>query len=1196
MPSHAKIGFVITIILSIQSVHAGNTDAKLWHGNCGVGSISQLDFSRFYPNAGDDDVVESYDFREKECRPCRPGSIESIETYEWWYGPTRFDLNQCQWCATGKISDRIANECIDPPRSRGSAETSYITGTMSSFNREERIEDLVHGYYQPYSQAIVPGAPQHANKPLYLVIQGQDGPIERHGYDSVVVSESKDRLNCTITGCKFNEMFICSNLDRWHSFTASTRTTRWFRNIREDAWNVNIWKSIRTRNFLVEITVRFGEWGSSCSEPGANAMELKLVQGVHLLTSVGSKPPELFYESTTPITCMRLEFPRKQKKWMATCDTRYKTARGWTFLPNQVLGNPPEYHSSILISLPANITMFADTTNALKVTRVEGLRNNDVINECNPYFVDIHQQIGTDIFIVDCVDPRNFDGCQIPGDPRITSSCSNERIYQTCQRESDDDYESCFRNEVQLCQNMQRIPPKPRFDFSCQFYSNVCNSAGDPQGPRFWSHEADKCVPCFGSLLDKALFIDSLPDMQQEISFQCAGAYGGRIQCNKKDHYTILINSVTTQQQTETILTKFSPDRREANARCASCITGPTPPGQYIDLSVPCESSWKRQNIALQPQLTLHSTAIAYKECIRTNCNLIGPAKYAECPAGDCRDCFCQPTCDSRSDPSRDAQESYCLVDVNLCNGYTFNNTGATCMNIDSFTSCPIGRSWSKQHYTREGLSFRTYLSTPESQTNFINHLCPLCVHPGPMIYQENDKEYRFCEDGLFWPGCTSSGLRQVTPCEPCLTKPPNSEWVIRSAEYGIKRIVPECTWECSEGFYNNGTTCVSCTLIPCDIGSFRQSCPRGTIVLPECKACESDNKQQQKYCPVGTHKRFCNGNGYTTGAETKNSCPICRTATQMNCPLNTTFRACEYDYTSDNSECTSCPQYDPGTELNLDGVLAYVGICEFVCKVGYYRQEQIFSPAGSPVKKSYKCVLCPTDPFQYCPLCQAQGCQNQYAVKVCNQNNTVYAPTCECKPGNGRSDRANSGISCTTCDNYMVSSGQDSCRTCPGGYSGATFNGSSACRACPVNTFRPYFKPKPLNFLLNTRGCEPCAAGTNGFTGSKTCITTCSNGLKAVIQDWDGYLWNYQNSSWTYWKGFPPNLCTVKGMGPDMQICGLTGTIQDIKYRKNLMSPTEFDVYSIDVVYTCGECGGGLAFTSNFNYYTAVAKTRTEL
>jgi hypothetical protein len=36
-----------------------------------------------------------------------------------------------------------------------------------------------------------------------------------------------------------------------------------------------------------------------------------------------------------------------------------------------------------------------------------------------------------------------------------------------------------------------------------------------------------------------------------------------------------------------------------------------------------------------------------------------------------------------------------------------------------------------------------------------------------------------------------------------------------------------------------------------------------------------------------------------------------------------------------------------------------------------------------------------------------------------------------------------------------------------------------------------------------------------------------------------------------------------------------------------------EFNVYSIDPTYECGQCGDGLAFTSNFNYNTAVERTR---
>jgi hypothetical protein len=650
--------------------------------------------------------------------------------------------------------------------------------------------------------------------------------------------------------------------------------------------------------------------------------------------------------------------------------------------------------------------------------------------------------------------------------------------------------------------------------------------------------------------------------------------YGGRHMCDSGNPNNPQYMSMLTES-TETIVDlPNSPQdllfHRTYNVRCLDCLQ-PTVASNTYYVPNTCGGRWERSS----GKYSYVSQGYEYATCGEPRCN---PGEYGNCPHLNCPKCDCGTACSG--------DMYYCLVNTTLCNGHMFESMGGTCKAVEAFRFCDIGSVMDHvKYFQSKGVDdVQIYTDILDSQNKLKYDLCSECQHPGAVKVSVGIYEWTFCGDGFFWPGCTSVGVMMLPPCEACRneTKPGNSVWAVR----GPQQTFPECTWECAKDFYRNNSMCVSCTELPCRTNMYRQACRQGTIALPACVACA---QRQGPGCETGYYERQCDGTGYWNIGDTRTLCTRCRTESEMNCTAAAPYKTCTRNSFSDNSVCEPCATFDSQTPQDNTGNLPYTGDCVFDCNVGYYREQRKLNVGVDDGKNVYRCVPCETDANNVCTSCnyvQSDVCSRQYEVDACDTIQRVDAPPCQCKPGHGYSGPPAGPVLCTECEAFMISEGNHaSCRHCDGGYSGATEVGSSTCLACPVDTFRPY---RDARGNMNDHKCKPCPAGTNGLTASKTCIS-CNNGMMAIRVDWEGYLWNYQNSSWTHWKGFPPNQCVVRDMGPDIKICNTTGARTDIRYVIEPGDKTEYLVDSIEVEFVCGECSGGLAFSSNFDYMTAI-------
>jgi hypothetical protein len=166
----------------------------------------------------------------------------------------------------------------------------------------------------------------------------------------------------------------------------------------------------------------------------------------------------------------------------------------------------------------------------------------------------------------------------------------------------------------------------------------------------------------------------------------------------------------------------------------------------------------------------------------------------------------------------------------------------------------------------------------------------------------------------------------------------------------------------------------------------------------------------------------------------------------------------------------------------------------------------------------------------------------------------------------------------CILCKNFRISLGgmSSKCGQCKAGYQGEQEEGSSICVECPVDMYRD----------RDMSSCKQCATGTDGVSGSTKC-RQCAPGNRATILPWNGFVWNFVNSSWTWWTGLPPNKCVVGGMGADIQICATGQGIESISHKNSDEGQTYY-INEIVFEFACESCEGGLAYSSNFDYSNA--------
>jgi hypothetical protein len=1173
---------ILILYAPIEGIDLLDRDAYFWQDDCGAGSISR-DTALKTGNGLDTGTCNYLD-----CCECQPDSYETDRTfvyYDWvtiWGGwkvrGKKHTRNQCTKCPEGEIPSYTKLSCERAP------EESTYTGTVSPHAdltpwhivSETILPNLVNGYNVPMSYAGVPDAPLHARKPVphavrtewtestsTVVLPGglssesmERTPYGAYGYDSIIVASTKDTLFCG-SNCNFNELFICPNLGRWHSFEHKDMSEGWFRNVQEPAWDVKNWKYLKTYNTNVMVTLRYGNWDSLCVEKIDDDATTKVLKTEDWAQEVPAFN-DIYWTYTSTIgdiTCMRVDYIDPS----ISCDISLNTLGDYKFYRNRFFEQ-----GGISISLPAKYVREVWTENSV-FTESASMYERRVITACHAGYYEFHMGTVTDYWTSRCIAANTFHCQQIDGE-QTTSDCRNEAIFFRCIGERPgEEFETCFKDEVMKCRTLMELKDIPRFSTekydACESLSLLCT---DPNfEDRFFDIETNQCEFCKPTGPTGG----TLGNGRIEDGYKCEGAYGGRHECLNDNWMDLISDAPASGHMIETVYTDGA-NGRKYNFKCYPCTKLDIQNNEIADENS-CTSKWTNHltgsiqfSLGIQFELVSHGTT--YSDCTQ----VCLPGEYAKCqekPPG-CGRCSCVDSCRGG--------DNFCLIDYRICNGEAFENDGASCIPIDA-VSCDIGYVLDKSRYNDKfSDSLQTFSSN--SSTVLKEWSCSYCMHPSG----------EYCSIGTYWPGCLEEGLKDTPQCRACenTKKPDNSVWRVRQEG----NLFDECTWECEEDFYKSGAQCVSCTKQNCGYDHYRPYCPRGTTQLPICIRCRGLQPPNILGCELGEYERKCSGTGYRAGDNTSIECTQCKTEEQWNCPLDAPFQPCNMEQPyADNSACVRC-NTEGSAQGEQAGILEYTDECEFDCDVSYYREtrsvDELDNNDGFTVV--YNCILCETNPSEVCNSCEfIDNCNEAYELEKCDNTRRTNAPECYCKPGHGYLQQSYGPVVCTECVGFQSSNGyNDTCTLCPGGYSGATEKGSHTCQACPVDTFRAY-RSDDDNF--NYGGCEPCEAGTNGLTASKTC-KLCSNGLMAILVDWEGYLWNYQNDSWTHWKGPPPNQCIVRGMAETLKICNTIGSREDIKYISTLADTIVYSVDSIEVEFVCGECSGGLAYATNFDYTIA--------
>jgi hypothetical protein len=972
---------------------------------------------------------------------------------------------------------------------------------------------------------------RHASVPLPYALRKKTGTIPSHGFDTIIVATSEYTMDCADIKCNFNELFICPNIGMWHSFKNIEVSDRWYRNLQDPAWSVKQWRYIKSYNHNIEVYVKVGDWRHNCIEPVIPGHTETLITPSQV-AQTGTRESYWEYFHHTDITCMRVAVkPARLVGSIShsySCDVSKNTNGDHKFTQNR------HRTQSINVALPAEISQHVYTANSNVEEQTRSLTERRNIESCAPGYISMWEEADDDD---DGDDDKWIYKCIVDdfcGQGNAVG-CKNEDIAIRCEFElstSNTAFETCFDKNVERCQNMRVLKREPRYGTEPCIYAHALCS-----GLKFYDLDEDECRDC----------IAPGADLIEEVGYECRGAYAGRHTCRDDGDYMAMI-STDGRETVSMVGTSLQYD-----VRCLSCRTV----SAYNMREVPdsCLTEWEVIIIGATPGYQLVSQGYQYTLCTLPNseCTV---GQYTNCQTYNCIPCSCDPQCVANTD--------YCLVDADVCSGFTFNNSGSKCMALNT-VSCDIGYVLDLSGYdASHGNNIQTY--TTDDDVKLKGDLCQLCEHP---------RTTRYCEDGWFWPGCTSSGMNSTPPCELCPAdqKPDNSVWSERINPYGSPAEFDECTWECEIDFYKNATSCVSCKSFPCTYGTFRPGCNQGTETLPVCVGC---NELLGPGCEAGNYPRKCDGSGYRSMNNTATECTQCSTAESLNCPDSAPFDECDTRDQYDTSACVACETVDG---LSPEGIYDYTGTCVFDCDVSYYRQR---SPSTNSVDENahvYSCIPCETKAKDVCScdVLNEDDCNKRYELSKCDKVALTQPPTCSCQPGHG-SSVVNGADICTECVQFTAPDSYQKCNLCNGGYSGSTEKGSATCEPCPVNTYRPAL----INGERNFKGCETCAAGTDNLVASKTC-EPCENGKVARFVEWSGYLFNYNNDSWVHHKGFPPNQCVVRGMSTDLMICD-TADVDDIKWRHDLEDTTSYKHDQIEVQYDCGECAGGLAYLPNFD------------
>lgn len=191
---------------------------------------------------------------------------------------------------------------------------------------------------------------------------------------------------------------------------------------------------------------------------------------------------------------------------------------------------------------------------------------------------------------------------------------------------------------------------------------------------------------------------------------------------------------------------------------------------------------------------------------------------------------------------------------------------------------------------------------------------------------------------------CMQTGRTTDAQCVPCRNAPTNASYTGPSpTNLGV------CPYECNKGYYlaGNGASCVTCGTDPCPVGQYRVGCTG--ISSGTCASCTSKPALFATYTSAGIPatenncKYTCN-TGYFRTFDGQ-----CQSYLALNlyaCPLGTQLVS---------SLCTPCPTPLPlnGKYVLDDGALPQKGgLCDWECKIGYYRSGGQCVSCSNPATK----------------------------------------------------------------------------------------------------------------------------------------------------------------------------------------------------------------------------------------------------
>jgi hypothetical protein len=345
---------------------------------------------------------------------------------------------------------------------------------------------------------------------------------------------------------------------------------------------------------------------------------------------------------------------------------------------------------------------------------------------------------------------------------------------------------------------------------------------------------------------------------------------------------------------------------------------------------------------------------------------------------------------------------------------------------------------------------------------------------------------------------CLGKSLSDEAYCLPCNPfKPHGTEGPISSYLHTDNRTW-NCEWECNDGYYRSGVSCLTCNVDDCAEGTYRTKCLSGATSDSVCQACSEPDK-----CSRGAYKARCSG---ATDADHTAVCTLCN---QLPCALGYLREACN-GLGYEDAGCVACGAgHIPPNSLT-------VSECDWICKEDYYRTQQ-------------GCVACTKD---VCIGNNNEGAVDKNSAReLCLAGQATKDAECVCASGFEATGSYNSNVDvCAFCTNYQFTDRHTkTCTDCTLGQQGTGLDGlySTSCEPCPVNYYRG---------VGMTGACQYCVAGTGGQTGMSECNNCTLGSFIHLSPTWSGYVFDYSSGvqgSWMEYSGstnIPRIYCSHSG------------------------------------------------------------------